>query len=183
MRAASQFVLLPSQLQHATHQVGYRLKASYNGSNNSLPILGQRKWSRRPFCWRDTSNRTNIQLLDLARENSVHTVYLPPHCTYKLHFPDVSFMLPFKTYCHDFVCDYSRGFGLVSRFIHHLYIRLGITNNCSATANLHNSPHQPLSLFQPPIFTSRSLATASNSGDSQLHALKSSLHRLPYRTD
>jgi hypothetical protein len=40
----------------------------------------------------------NIQLLDLARENGVHIVRLPPHCTHKMQPLDVSFMLPFKTY-------------------------------------------------------------------------------------
>jgi hypothetical protein len=33
-------------------------------------------------------------------------------------------------------------------------------------STIHRSPHQPLGLFQPAVFTSRSLATASNSGDS-----------------
>jgi hypothetical protein len=32
-------------------------------------------------------------------------------------------------------------------------------------STIHKSPQHPLSLFQPAVFTSRSLATASNSGD------------------
>jgi streptolysin S family bacteriocin protoxin len=61
------------------------------------------------------------------------------------------------------------GFELVNAFIDHLYTRLGITSNYSATANLHNSqittaPAKPFSACC--VFTSRSLAMASNSGDS-----------------
>jgi hypothetical protein len=33
------------------------------------------------------------------------------------------------------------------------------------TSTIHKSPQHPLSLFQPTVFTSRSLATASNIGD------------------
>jgi hypothetical protein len=57
---------------------------------------------------------------------------------------------------------------------------LWITNNYSATANLHNSQITTAPAKSFPaccVFTSRSLA------NSELHALKSSIHRLPYRTD
>jgi hypothetical protein len=46
------------------------------------------------------------------------------------------------------------------------YTRLRTTSNYSATANVHKSPQHPLSLSQPAVFTSRSLSTASKSGDS-----------------
>jgi hypothetical protein len=36
----------------------------------------------------------------------------------------------------------------------------------TAISTIPKSPQHPLSLFQPAVFTSRSLATASNSGDS-----------------
>jgi hypothetical protein len=56
----------------------------------------------------------------------------------------------------------------ITGFIGHLYIPLVSTSSYSATANLHNSqfitaPSKPFLAF---VFTSRSLATASNSGDS-----------------
>jgi hypothetical protein len=65
--------------------------------------------------------------------------------------------------------DYRRGFGLVNGFIDYLYTRLGTTSNYSATANLHNSqitraPVRPFPAWS--VFTSLSVATASNSGDS-----------------
>jgi hypothetical protein len=66
------------------------------------------------------------------------------------------------------------GFELVNGFTEHLYTRLGTTNNSSASANLPNS--QITTAFAKPfqaccVFTSRSLATASNSVDSSaLHA-------------
>jgi hypothetical protein len=58
------------------------------------------------------------------------------------------------------VCDHRR---LVSR------------SNYSATANLHNLPQHSLSLLQPAVFISRSLATASNSADSSV----SRVHTIP----
>jgi hypothetical protein len=61
------------------------------------------------------------------------------------------------------------GYGLVNEFIDHLYTSLGTTSNYSATANLHYS-QITTALAKPLIaccvLTSRSLATASNSGGS-----------------
>jgi hypothetical protein len=57
----------------------------------------------------------------------------------------------------------------VNRFIDHLYTWLGYTSNSSTTANIHNSQITTALAKHFPtcyIFTSRSLATASNSGDS-----------------
>jgi hypothetical protein len=67
------------------------------------------------------------------------------------------------------MCDYRRGFGLVTRFIDQLYTWLVTTCNHSAIANLHNSqittlPAKPFPAYC--LFNSRSLATASNNGDS-----------------
>jgi hypothetical protein len=61
------------------------------------------------------------------------------------------------------------GFGLVNGFIDLLYTRLVSTSNYSDTANRHNSqittaPAKPFPACC--VFTSQSLATASNSGDS-----------------
>jgi hypothetical protein len=44
----------------------------------------------------------------------------------------------------------------------------------------HKSSYQTRSILQPALFTSRSLATASNSRDSSAYELKSSVHSLPY---
>jgi hypothetical protein len=60
-------------------------------------------------------------------------------------------------------------------FIDHLYTRLGTTSNYSAADNLHNS--QTTTAHAKPfpaccVFTSRSLATASNSGNSSASTLK-----------
>jgi hypothetical protein len=57
----------------------------------------------------------------------------------------------------------------VTRFIDHLYTRPGTTSDYSATTNLHNSqittaPAKPF--LACCVFTSRSLATASNNVDS-----------------
>jgi hypothetical protein len=71
-----------------------------------------------------------------------------------------------------------KGFGLVNAFIDHLYTRLVSTRNYCATANLHKSSQHPLRHFQPAIPCQRVLTVDIL----QLHALKSSLHRLPYRT-
>jgi hypothetical protein len=84
------------------------------------------------------------------------------------------------------------------RFIDHLYIQLGTTGYYSAIADLHTSQITTAhAKFSPAccVFTSRSLLTASNSGDSSASALKSSLngggclptdtflHRISHRTD
>jgi hypothetical protein len=61
------------------------------------------------------------------------------------------------------------GVWIVTRFIHYLYTRLGTTSNYRAAANFHNSQitAAPAVSFPPYcFFTSRSLATAYNSGDS-----------------
>jgi hypothetical protein len=82
---------------------------------------------------------------------------------------------------------YSRGgFALDIGFIDHLYTRLGTTSSDSATVNPHNSQITiaPVKRFPAcSIFTSRSLATAITVEILQVYALRSSLHRLPYRTD
>jgi hypothetical protein len=81
-------------------------------------------------------------------------------------------------------CDYRRGFVLVNGFTDHLYTRLGTTSSYSATAN-HNSQitTAPAKLFQPavslPAVPWQRLLTVEIL---QLHALKSSLQRLAYRT-
>jgi hypothetical protein len=67
----------------------------------------------------------------------------------------------------------------VNGFTDHLYTRLVSTSNYSATANLHNSqiitaPAKPFPACC--VFTSLSLATASNSGDSSA----SRAHAIPY---
>jgi hypothetical protein len=90
---------------------------------------------------------------------------------------------------HDIVTcrgDYRRGFRLAIGFTDHLYTWLGPTSNYSATANLHNSqittaPAKHFPFFC--VFTSRSWQRLLTVEILHLHALKSSLHRLPYRTD
>jgi hypothetical protein len=71
----------------------------------------------------------------------------------------------------------------VNGFIDHLYTRLGTSSSYSATANLHKSPQHSLSLFQPAVFTSRSLATASHSGDSSRAQFLSSQPLVKNSTD
>jgi hypothetical protein len=58
---------------------------------------------------------------------------------------------------------------LVNEFIDHLYTRLGTAINCSVTGDLHNSQIITVPATSLPVcctFTSRFLATLSNSGDS-----------------
>jgi hypothetical protein len=60
------------------------------------------------------------------------------------------------------------GFGLNTGFIDHLYKQLGTTRNYSAIADLQNSKSTKAPATSFPAccaFISRSLATASNSGD------------------
>jgi hypothetical protein len=58
------------------------------------------------------------------------------------------------------------GYGLVNEFIDHLRTPLGTASNYIAIANLHSLQITTLSFFPVScVFTSRSLATASNSGD------------------
>jgi hypothetical protein len=82
-------------------------------------------------------------------------------------------------------------------FIDHLYTQLGTRSNYSITANLQTLQITTTHAKSFPafcVFTGVSLVTASNSGDSLVSAIKSSLnggslstdsflHRLPYRTD
>jgi hypothetical protein len=67
------------------------------------------------------------------------------------------------------VHDSRRGFGFHIGFIDHFSIQLVITLNYSTTANLHNSQTTTAPAKSFPacsVFSSRSQATASNSGDS-----------------
>jgi hypothetical protein len=76
--------------------------------------------------------------------------------------------------------------GLVIGFTGHLYTPLGTTSNYRVTANLHNSQITPAPAKSFPVccvFTSRSLAAASNSAASSAsHAQVLSSQPL-YRTD
>jgi hypothetical protein len=93
--------------------------------------------------------------------------------------------------------DYRRGFGFDIGFIHHLFTQLGTTSNYSTILNLHTLQITTAHAKSFPaccVFTSRSLVTAPNSGDSSVFAPKSTLndgflptdsflHWLPCRTD
>jgi hypothetical protein len=70
--------------------------------------------------------------------------------------------------------DCRRGFGLVNGFIDHFNIRLVTTSNYSAIADFHtlkNTAAHAKSLPAFSVFTSPSLVTASNSGDSSASVL------------
>jgi hypothetical protein len=82
---------------------------------------------------------------------------------------------------------YRRVFGPDIGFIPHLYTRLelyAITQPPLISPQFTNQ-HTLHTKYHPAscVFTSHSLVTASNNGDSSASALKSSLHSLPYRTD
>jgi hypothetical protein len=80
--------------------------------------------------------------------------------------------------CHVIRVTLDGVFGLDIGFIDHLSTQPVRTCNYSATANLHNSQIATAHAKSFPaccVFTSRSLITASNSGDSSASALKSSL--------
>jgi hypothetical protein len=80
-----------------------------------------------------------------------------------------------RIYCHVYVCDSRRGFGLDIGFIDHFNTQLLMTLNHSAIANSHTlqiTSAQKLVLS----VTRRCLITASNSGDSSASALTSFLN-------
>jgi hypothetical protein len=68
-------------------------------------------------------------------------------------------------YCHVFVCVSIDGVRLDIGFIDHLYTPLGTTSTYSAIANLHTLQ---ITTASAKSFPSRSLTTASNSGDSSV---------------
>jgi hypothetical protein len=80
---------------------------------------------------------------------------------------------------HDIVtciCDYRRAFGLEIGFIDHFTTRLVTTSNYSSSADLHTLQITIAYAKSFPaccVFTSRSLVTASNSGDSSAFAFTS----------
>jgi hypothetical protein len=77
-------------------------------------------------------------------------------------------------------------FLLDTGFIDHLHTQLGTISNCSAIVNLHTlqiTTAHAKSFRACCVFTSRSLITASNSGDSLSSALNSSLNGSTLPTD
>jgi hypothetical protein len=62
--------------------------------------------------------------------------------------------------------DYRRGLDWMIGFIALINSRLLTTTHYRASVNLHNTPQHLVSLFQPAVFISRFLATASNIADS-----------------
>jgi hypothetical protein len=97
-------------------------------------------------------------------------------------------------YCHVYMCDCRRGFGLNIGFTDHLYTQLGTTSNYTSIANLSILQISTNSFPACCVFNSRFLVTASNGGDLSASVLKSSLnggslpieyfhHRFPYGTD
>jgi hypothetical protein len=74
--------------------------------------------------------------------------------------------------------------GVWNGFIDHLHTWLGNTNNYSTTGNLHNSQITtvPAKSSQPAVFTSLSLATASNSGGSSASCAQGLSSQPPVQT-
>jgi hypothetical protein len=70
----------------------------------------------------------------------------------------------------------------VTRFTDHLYIRLVSTSNYSATANPNNSQIITTPAVLQPAVSSPAVAWQRLLTMEILHSLKSSFHRLPYRT-
>jgi hypothetical protein len=71
-------------------------------------------------------------------------------CSLNVIFPHIEKL---TIHCYA-VCVTKTGFGLVKRFIFHLYTPLVFTNNYNVTANLHNSQitTAPTKPFQPALF-------------------------------
>ena len=55
-----------------------------------------------------TSHTRNLKVIDLARDNGVIILCLPPHCTHRLQPVDVSFMKPLSTYYDCEVTKYQK---------------------------------------------------------------------------
>jgi hypothetical protein len=92
----------------------------------------------------------------------------------------------FNGYCHDLVLGYRRGLGWwmdsLTTYTHDSGLQAVTVPPSIST--IHKSPQHTLSLFQPvvssPTVPWQRLLTVEIL---QLHALRSSLHRLPYRTN
>lgn len=79
------------------------------------------------------SHTRNLPLLDAARDNGVHIVSLPPHCSHKMQPLDRAFMSPFKTYYAQAIETWMKQ--NVGRVVTHYQIArlLGSAYNKSAT--------------------------------------------------
>ncbi|KAL7291839.1 hypothetical protein TKK_0014618 [Trichogramma kaykai] len=49
---------------------------------------------------RHSSHTKNLKVVDMARDNGVHILCFPPHCSHRLQPLDVSFMKPLSQYCN-----------------------------------------------------------------------------------
>jgi hypothetical protein len=75
------------------------------------------------------------------------------------------------------------GFGLEMGFIDHIQVVTTSNHNTIAFFNILEITTAHANSFQSAVFTSRSLVTDSNSGDTSTAPTKSSLRRLPYNSD
>uniref|UniRef100_A0ABD2X603 DDE-1 domain-containing protein n=1 Tax=Trichogramma kaykai TaxID=54128 RepID=A0ABD2X603_9HYME len=60
------------------------------------------------------SHVKNLEVIDLARENNVHILCLPPHCSHKIQPLDVGFMKPLSTYYTEALRAFQRAKGTVA---------------------------------------------------------------------
>jgi hypothetical protein len=92
--------------------------------------------------------------------------------------------LRFLTYCHNLGCNCGWGMDWSMDLLTTctLHSELQLITMLLLISTIHKLPQHPLSIFQPAVFISRSLATAYNSGDSSASHAQVLCPSLPCRT-
>ena len=90
-------------VRHIAYQMADRNNLKHN-FNNETEMAGT-DWL---MYFGHAMHTKNIELIDLARENNVHIICLPPHCTHRLQPLDVAFMKPLSSYYDEAVRNWLR---------------------------------------------------------------------------
>lgn len=121
----------------------------------------------------------NLNLVELARQNSVHILIIPPHTSHRLQPLDVSFMFPLSTYYEQEVRSWLRNnpgkvvtINNVGSLFGKAYQRAATTQNAiSGFKNTGICPFDPHifadDLFEPAETTNRDISSAPSDSDKQ----------------
>lgn len=133
------------------------------------------------------ASHKGIETLEYAKENGIHVICLPPHCTHRMQPLDVSFFGPLKTYYNQEIAKWLKAHP--GRVVTHLQIAGFFNEAYGKAATVQNACHGfkstgiwPLNpdifpdyIYEPAGTTNIPLEDSSNEQPSQLATVMSSV--------